>query len=115
MQFETDEKHIVDVSLDSVDVFMRQVAEKVVEVAQVSPERIMEHIAFGVPQERDHQRIAAPRLDIPEPLIITRKRVPQRTVEASAPQALNETVGVHGCPSALFFVQVNPRKEKSNK
>ena len=45
--------------VDSVDVSRPQVVEEVVEAAEISSERIMEHIAFQVPQERDHPRMAA--------------------------------------------------------
>ena len=38
---------------------------EVVEAAQISSERIIEHIACQVPQERDHERMAAQRVDIP--------------------------------------------------
>ena len=45
--------------MDSVDVLMPEVVARVVEVPQISTERIMEHIVFEVPQEREQERIAA--------------------------------------------------------
>ena len=39
-------------------------------MAQNSPERTREHIAFEVPQERDLKRIAAESVDIPVPRVM---------------------------------------------
>ena len=55
---------------ESVDVSMPQVVEEVVVVVQDSLERIREHTAFEVPQERDPERIAAQSVDVPVPLVM---------------------------------------------
>ena len=57
---------VIEEVVESVDVPMPQVAEEVVEVAQ----RIREHIAFEVSQERDQKRIAAQRVHILVPPVM---------------------------------------------
>ena len=42
-----------------------QVVEKVVEVAPIGLDRIVEHIAFAASQERDQKRVAAQKVEIP--------------------------------------------------
>ena len=54
---------VFDEVVDYVNVPLPQVVEEV-EVAQISAERIMEHIAFKVPQEHGQERIAVQRVNI---------------------------------------------------
>ena len=83
-------EYIVDVSVpqvfdgvvDSVDVSVPQVDE----VAQISPERIMEHIALEVHHEREQARIAAQKVYIPVLPVTEETVVPM-------PQIVEETVG----------------------
>ena len=60
---------VFDEVVDYVNVPLPQVVEEV-EVAQISAERIMEHIAFKVPQEHGQERIAVQRVNIKAPPVM---------------------------------------------
>ena len=84
---------VFDDVVDYVNVPLPQVVEEV-EVAQISAERVMEHIAFKVPQEHGQERIAAQSVYIPVPLAMEKsgrstQGIPQERVQN---RTLNQNV-----------------------